>query len=75
MKAKDGDLGAEVIHEITQQITNGLGDMMKKLIIHRDLKLSNVMIHFPNESEKILLMDANKKQQYIEEVDLEKIHF
>lgn len=34
---------------ILQQLVNGFKDIYKMNVIHRDLKLANILIHFPNE--------------------------
>ena len=52
------------------QLVNGVVDMFQKLIIHRDLKLENIMIHFPNESHNILKMNRQSRDRFMEEVDL-----
>ena len=44
--------------------------MLKKLIVHRDLKLANIMIHFPNESQSILTMDKETKDEHLRTIDL-----
>ena len=38
-------------------LVNGVFDMMQMLVIHRDLKLQNIMVHFPNDSQKLLAMN------------------
>ena len=37
------------------QIVHGFDDMMSVLVTHRDLKLQNVMFHFPNDDYLINL--------------------
>jgi serine/threonine protein kinase len=49
MNLKDYDVPASIIHTIMQQLIKGFSDMMRVLVIHRDMKLQNVMVHFPDE--------------------------
>ena len=44
--------------------------MMSVLVIHRDLKLQNIMLHFPDQSEKILAMNKEQRKRFLKEVDL-----
>jgi len=44
--------------------------MMNVLVIHRDLKLQNIMLHFPDLSEKILAMNKEQRKRFLREVDL-----
>ena len=39
--------------------------MMQSLIIHRDLKLKNVMLHFPGEAKPISIMEHDEKMSYL----------
>jgi len=48
LKAKKWKLSPSIAHKIMVMLTTGVNDMMKSMIIHRDLKLNNVMIHFPD---------------------------
>jgi serine/threonine protein kinase len=48
MEHKKNKLNPAVIHMIMQQLVHGFYDMMAVLVIHRDLKLQNIMIHFPD---------------------------
>lgn len=44
--------------------------MMKNLIIHRDLKLQNLMLHFPDQSHRLLSLSKEKKKEFLTNVDL-----
>jgi serine/threonine protein kinase len=48
MEHKKNKLNPAVIHMIMAQLVHGFYDMMAVLVIHRDLKLQNIMIHFPD---------------------------
>lgn len=49
--------------------------MMNVLVIHRDLKLQNIMLHFPGESERLLAMSKEQKKRFLREVDLNNTPF
>ena len=75
MEAKDWKLSPNVIRKIMYQLTHGVNDMMQSLIIHRDLKLKNVMLNFPGESKPISIMEHDEKMQFLSKVDLENTPF
>jgi serine/threonine protein kinase len=50
MEAKQWNLSPSVIKTIMYQLINGFNDMMSVLVIHRDLKLQNIMLHFPDHN-------------------------
>lgn len=68
-------LSTKVIHKIMVQLGKGCTAMAAQLIMHRDLKLQNIMIHFPRKSDALLKMDSLKKQQFLASVDLEREEF
>ena len=49
--------------------------MMSVLVVHRDLKLQNIMLHFPDETENLMKMSKDEKKRFIKNVDLETTHF
>ena len=53
---------------------NGFDDMMSVLVIHRDLKLQNIMLHFPN-NEELLNMSKPEMNAWLKKIDLTKINF
>lgn len=57
------------------QLVNGFNDMMNVLVIHRDLKLQNIMLHFPTESERILAMSKEQRKKFYKSVDLDTIPY
>ena len=57
MEVRQWKLSPNIVQIIMRQLVNGFNDMMSVLVIHRDLKLQNIMLHFPNLSDKILNMN------------------
>lgn len=57
------------------QLINGFNDMMAVLVIHRDLKLQNIMLHFPEENSALMNMTKDEKKKFIANVDLSKVKF
>ena len=49
MELKNYNLNPEEIQNMTRQISQGVLDMHESLVIHRDLKLQNVIFHFPDD--------------------------
>ena len=60
MELKQFLVGPIVIQKIMRMIVEGFNDMMSVLVIHRDLKLQNIMLHFPTCEE---LTNYNKEQR------------
>jgi serine/threonine protein kinase len=56
-------------------LVNGVFDMMQMLVIHRDLKLQNIMVHFPNDSQKLLAMNKFQRKEWLRTVDLNNTPF
>ena len=49
--------------------------MMSVLVIHRDLKLQNIMLHFPDETENLMRMTREEKKKFLRSVDLDNVKF
>ena len=49
--------------------------MMNVLVIHRDMKLQNVMLHFPDETESLMKMTKEEKKAFFKKVDMTKTRF
>lgn len=47
----------------------GFNDMMQVLVIHRDLKLQNIMLHFP-QNDELRTMNKEQKKSFLREVNL-----
>lgn len=43
--------------------------MMQVLVIHRDLKLQNIMLHFP-QNDELRTMNKEQKKSFLREVNL-----
>lgn len=50
-------------------IVMGFNDMMQVLVIHRDLKLQNIMLHFP-QNDELRTMNKEQKKSFLREVNL-----
>lgn len=62
------------IRIIYRQLVLACRDIWKLNIIHRDIKLANVLLHFPDHPN-FSKMDKNEKLNYIRNVDFTKINF
>ena len=75
METRQWSISPSAIQKIMVQLVHGFNDMMNVLVIHRDLKLQNVMLHFPHESEKLLHMSKEQKKKFYRSVDFDKMDF
>jgi len=50
MSLKAWKIQPQVIQSIMTQLVYGFNDMFSVLVIHRDLKLENIMMHFPDNN-------------------------
>ena len=57
-----------------RQLVKGLADIWKLNIIHRDMKLANILLHFP-DSPQVETMNKNDKRAFLMTADLTKINF
>ena len=57
------------------QLVTGFHDMYIKNIIHRDLKLQNIMLHFPDHVEALTHMSKEQKKRFLRDVDLATVNF
>ena len=73
MELRHWNISPNAIQKIMNQLVNGFNDMMNVLVIHRDLKLQNVMLHFPGQSENILAMTKDQKKKFYKQFDFDKI--
>jgi serine/threonine protein kinase len=75
MELKKFRVEPEIIQKIMFQLVHGFFDMMAVLVIHRDLKLQNIMLHFPDMTDKLLAMSKEEKRNFLRTVDLTKVNF
>ena len=70
MEVRGWKLSPSTVQIIMRQLVNGFNDMMSVLVIHRDLKLQNIMLHFPDMSDKILNMNKEQRIKFLKTADL-----
>ena len=56
------------------QLVIGIKDVWALGIIHRDMKLANILLHFPNNPQ-LEAMNRQQKKAFLAEVDLTKVNF
>jgi len=59
---------------IIKQVVSGIKDVWALGIIHRDMKLANILLHFPDKPELEGLTKQQKKA-FLYSVDLTRIEF
>jgi serine/threonine protein kinase len=59
---------------VLRQLVKGLVDIWKLNIIHRDMKLANILLNFP-DSPEVETMSKNDKRAFLMTADLTKIKF
>jgi len=57
------------------QLITGMHDMLKVNIIHRDLKLENIMMHFPQRTKELVKMDKEIRKKFNNEIQLDDENF
>ena len=62
MDMKSFKIEPEVTRKIMFMLVTGFHDMVEKLVIHRDLKLQNIMLHFPDDEEVLDRMNKAEKK-------------
>lgn len=75
MELKKFTIEPEVIRRIMYMLITGFHDMVEVLVIHRDLKLQNIMVHFPDHEELLMNMSRDEKKKFLREVDLLSVDF
>ena len=61
MEIKKWSLSSEIIQTIMKQLVQGFNDMISVLVIHRDLKLQNIMVHFPDDVDNLMNINPEAK--------------
>lgn len=59
---------------VLRQLVKGLVDVWQLNIIHRDMKLANILLNFPDKLE-MDTMNRNEKRAFLQSSDLSKINF
>ena len=73
LKAK-GTIRQEEARIIISQVVAGIRDVWALQIIHRDMKLANILLHFPDKPE-MESMNKMQKKQFLYSVDLTRVEF
>ena len=58
-----------------RQIVQGYNATIGELIVHRDLKLNNVMVHFVDKTSFLMDMPKEQKLSFLQNVDLMNVDF
>jgi len=53
-KLRNWQVEPEAIHKIMRQVVQGFTDYLNELLVHRDLSMKNIMIHFPDKTKDML---------------------
>ena len=61
MKVKEYKISGRTIHKIMCKLVTGVYNMMQNSIIHRDLKLLNILLHFPDQSNELIKLSQKRK--------------
>ena len=57
-----------------RMVVLGIKDIWELSVIHRDMKLANIVLHFPDNPE-LNRMNRNEKKKFLQTVDFTKINF
>ena len=69
-----GTLKQDEARIIMRQLAKGIKDLQSMKIVHRDMKLANVLLHFPDRP-KLDKLPPNMKRQFLKTVNLTQIPF
>ena len=75
MELRSFNVDPEVVRKILMMLVNGFHDMVEVLVIHRDLKLQNIMLHFPDNDAELTAMTKDERKHFLKTVDLTEINF
>lgn len=73
-KARGGYLEEPEARLILRQILKGVAAIKQKNVMHRDLKLPNIMLHFSEIRSDICLESGFNLQDFIKNFEFEKNH-
>lgn len=84
-RAKGGFLSEKETRLIMRQIVKGLKELERTRIIHRDIKLQNILINFESlpvsadsqltSLDELLTLNKRQKRAYLSKIKLEEVHF
>jgi len=69
-----GKLSITEARLIIKQLSQGIYDLWQINLIHRDLKLANILLNFPDHPE-LMKMNNEQKMVFLQDVDLTKVNF
>ncbi len=69
VKQRNGYLKEEEARIILRQIVKGIAAIKTKDVMHRDLKLPNIMLHFKGQPKDICTDNSFNLNQYIKDFD------
>lgn len=72
LETRGGALREYEARHILMQIKTGLVELTKEQIMHRDLKLANIMINFSDVTPKAVLDCSFKLDSHIKKFDFQK---
>lgn len=67
-----GGLSQEEARLIMRQLVRGIQDIQKHKIVHRDMKLANILLHFPDRP-MLDTMTRHMKRKFLQKVDLTSV--
>lgn len=67
-------LTQEEVRLIMNQVISGICDVWELNIIHRDMKLANILLNFPDNPE-VATMSKVEKKNFLADLDLTQIRF
>ena len=74
-EAKNYEISFKTIHKIMRQLVQGYSATIGELVVHRDLKLQNIMVHFQGKTTYLMDMPKEEKKLFLKNVDLENTDF
>lgn len=74
LKIRKG-LGQYEISRILKKVVLGCRDLWKLNVIHRDIKLANVLLHFPDHEKELKKLKKPEKLNFLKTFDLENGNF
>lgn len=73
-RQRGGHLVEQETRIILRQVIRGVAAIKAQNVMHRDLKLPNVMLHFSDLRNNVIVDTHFNLNEYIKEFDFEKLH-